>query len=168
MGSYIFFWGQKQEYTPTWFSLFLANGAKTPIVDLMSRLWGGVGQANLAPFLDSIIIKGEDLGRYGELKPSRVFTASVECWDPENDTLRHEWKILPDGPFFTYIADRGKVEILPDQLHGLIRQQEGNQITFQAPATIGSYRLFVYVYDNQGNGAYANRPLFVVNNELEE
>src|SRR5690606_10625770 len=48
LGSLIFYWGQKQETTHTWFSLFDEHGSKTEVVAAAERAWTGGG--TLAPF----------------------------------------------------------------------------------------------------------------------
>jgi hypothetical protein len=168
LGSYIFLWGQKQEYTPTWFSLFTENGAKTPLVDLMFSLWNNSKPTNLSPFLDSLTIDGWGADFNVNLKAGQVYSASVKGFDPEHDPISYHWEILPDGPFYTYLPGRGKEEIRPDPIPDLIIQDHGNRILFQAPASLGPFRILVYAYDTHGNGSYANLPFLSTNHELTE
>lgn len=46
VGSYAFLWGQKQEVTSTWFSMFLADGARLAPVDVLQEIWTGKAPAN--------------------------------------------------------------------------------------------------------------------------
>src|SRR5690606_27952295 len=41
LGSLIFYWGQKQETTHTWFSLFDEHGNKTEAVAAAEEIWSG-------------------------------------------------------------------------------------------------------------------------------
>ncbi len=41
LGSYVFFWDQKQERTPTWYGMFLADGSETETIDVMHYIWTG-------------------------------------------------------------------------------------------------------------------------------
>ena len=41
LGSFIFFWGQKQEITHTWYSLFDEFGNKTESVSSAEEIWSG-------------------------------------------------------------------------------------------------------------------------------
>ncbi len=166
LGSYVFYWGQKQEYTPTWFSLFAENGDKTPLVDLMFKLWSGGQPANRAPFLDDLDIDELRDSSSRELTAGRTYSASVRASDAEQNPLRFTWEILPDGPFFTYLPGRGKTEIRPKQLEKLIIEDRGEHIVFRAPANFGPFRLFVHAYDGHGNACCANLPFFVSNNAL--
>lgn len=169
MGSYVFLWGQKQEHTPTWFSMFTEQGDKTPLVDLLFELWNGKPYAgNLAPFLDSLIIdrQGAKPSRY--LSAGKVVTASVRSSDPENDSLQYSWEIFPDNQVFEFDKTPGKgwIEIRPQPLPNLLLAQKENQINFRIPLVAGPYRLLVYARDGHGNGSYANMPFYVVNNSL--
>ena len=56
VGSYAFLWGQKQEATSSWFSMFLQTGEKTPRVDAMARAWTGRWPENRAPVLDEVAV----------------------------------------------------------------------------------------------------------------
>lgn len=168
LGSYVFYWGQKQEYTPTWFSFFAENGDKTALVDLMSRLWDGRQPANRAPLLNDLDVEELRNSASRELIAGRTYTASVKAFDPEQNPLRFHWEILPDGPFFTYVPGRGKTEIRPKQLEKLFIKEQGERIVFRAPVNFGPFRLFVHVYDGHGNACSANLPFFVTNENLIE
>lgn len=167
LGSYVFYWGQKQEFTPTWFSFFAENGEKTALVDLMHRLWSARQPADRAPLLHDLDIEEwRNAAISRELIAGRTYTASVKASDPEQNTLRFHWEILPDGPFFTYLPGKGKTEIRPRQLEKTIIREEGEWVVFRAPANFGPYRLFVHAYDGHGNACSANIPFFVTDNSL--
>ncbi|MBV6440256.1 MAG: hypothetical protein EPGJADBJ_01921 [Saprospiraceae bacterium] len=168
LGSYVFYWGQKQEYTPTWFSFYTENGDKTALVDLMWRLWSNLQPANRAPLLEDLKVHGWDNSANLQLSAGSTCQASVKASDPDGDPLRFQWEILPDGPFFTYLPGRGKTEIRPRQLEELFIEENGGQIIFRAPANFGPFRLFVYAFDGQGNACSANLPFFVTNHSLTE
>ena len=168
MGSYVFYWGQKQEYTPTWFSFFTENGLKTPLVDAMTMLWSGRQPENKAPFIDSLLVDGKGESRHLELDFDKTHTASIRAIDPEGDDLQYSWEVIPDGPFFEYLPNAGKVEIRPKAIGNLIIQQSGNKIVFRSPPKPGAYRVLVYAYDGKGSGTYANLPFFLSNKSLAE
>ncbi len=72
----------------------------------------------------------------------------------EGDPLRYEWMIMQEK---TAAADGG----LPNGIPGLIAAQGGANITFKAPAAIGAYRLYVFVYDDHNKVASAVIPFYV-------
>ena len=159
LGSFIFYWGQKQEATPSWFSLFTESGGKTALVDVMHELWGGHPPTNYAPLLDSLSIEGRVGGDvFRPLTVGRIYSASVKGFDPEGEPLTYHWEILPDGPFFDYVPNYGRVELRPTPIPGLIVEDLGERIRFQAPSHLSTFRILVYAHDSQGNGAYANIP----------
>ncbi|OYY64950.1 MAG: glycosyl hydrolase, partial [Rhizobiales bacterium 35-66-30] len=51
-GALPFYWGQKQEVTPTWHSLFLPSGEWTETVEAMAESWGGQPPADPKAKLD--------------------------------------------------------------------------------------------------------------------
>ncbi len=166
MGSFVFYWGQRQETTPTWFSFFLNNGAKTVLVDLMSELWNGSSVSNRAPFLDSIIIDGRGADSNVFLHPGKLYSAVVRSSDPEQDAIDYRWEILKNGPFYTYIPGKGRREVPSKSIPDLVAKQQGTNIQFKAPVESGSYRMMIYAFDGQGNGSYGNMPFYVLNNNL--
>ncbi len=54
IGDYVFLWGQKQERTPTWYGMFLADGSATETVDFMQFAWTGAWPANRAPRVEAL------------------------------------------------------------------------------------------------------------------
>jgi hypothetical protein len=59
LGSYAFLWGHKMEGTETWFGMFLADGARTAAVDVMTELWSGRRPAERAPVVGPLQAEGE-------------------------------------------------------------------------------------------------------------
>ena len=62
LGSYVFLWGQKQEVTSTWFSMFLGDGARLAAVDTLQEIWTGKVPANRCPEMKSLVIDGAASG----------------------------------------------------------------------------------------------------------
>lgn len=51
LGTFCLFWGQTQETTATWFSMFLPTGERTPSIDVIVRAWSGAEPANPSPII---------------------------------------------------------------------------------------------------------------------
>jgi len=156
MGSYVFIWAQKQERTPTWYGMFLANGNVTETVDAMQYLWKGAWPENRCPSLESFILDDQTAYDNIKLKVGEKYTASVVATDHENDPITYRWEILPES---TDLGTGGDYESRPQTL--LSMEVEQAEIEMDAPMNPGAYRLFVYATDNGGRSATANIPFFV-------
>jgi hypothetical protein len=158
LGSYVFYWaGFKQETTHTWFCMFDKEGLESPLVGLMHSLWTGTRMQNEAPVADSIRI-----GQYNHYYPlvadkGTPLTATAYAKDPDGDKLTYKWEIRPEAVYASYA---GQGEKIPEPVSGLIAG-EGESITFTAPSQPGPYRLFAYVYDDNGHFSSVNLPFFV-------
>jgi len=158
VGSYVFLWRQHQERTHTWFGMFDKNGLETEAVDVMHHAWTGRWPTNRSPRLDSVKIGHKTAAEGVYLQATRTYEATVWASDPEADSLRYKWEVLPEGTNFPY---GGNGENLPPALPGLIDQPAQRQVSFRAPMGTGAYRLFVYAYDDHGHWTTANIPFFV-------
>jgi hypothetical protein len=58
VGSYAFLWGNKQEYTSTWYGLFSEEGMPTEAIDAIEYCWKGTFPENLSPSVDSFFVNG--------------------------------------------------------------------------------------------------------------
>jgi len=156
MGSYVFLWAQKQERTPTWYGMFLANGNVTETVDAMQYIWTGAWPENRCPALESLVL--DELTAYDNvrLKAGAKYTARVQAKDHEGDPLTYRWEVLPES---TDLGMGGDFETTPETL--LSMEVGQNEIELDAPNNIGAYRLFIYVTDDGGRSATANIPFFV-------
>ncbi|MEM9400846.1 MAG: glycoside hydrolase family 2 TIM barrel-domain containing protein [Pseudomonadota bacterium] len=155
LGSHVFFWGQKQETTSTWFGMFLPSGEKLPRVDAMAYAWTGEWPENRAPKLQSL----ETPVALGEVAPGSRSWAEADIIDREGDELSYTWEILAES------NDRrigGDAEAVPPSFPDAIRKGQGTpRIEFRAPKTPGAYRLFVSAYDGEGGAVVHNLPFIV-------
>lgn len=158
VGSYVFLWGQKQERTPTWYGLFLESGEKTETVDVMYNIWNETWPDNRAPKLMAATLNGMSATDNIMLEPGRVYSASVQTSDPDNDVLTYHWEIKAES---TDLGEGGDEESTPPSLTDVIENPTEAEITLAAPNTPGAYRLFVYAFDGNGGAAHANIPLYV-------
>jgi hypothetical protein len=155
MGSCVFFWGQKQERTPTWYGMFLENGNKTETVDAMHFLWKGEWPENRCPSLDSVKLNGLSASDNIWVQKGKEFNAEVFVTDHENDSLTYYWEILPES---TDLGVGGDYEERPET-HTKVKEYAKTNL--MAPEEPGAYRLFIYVTDIHQQSATANIPFFV-------
>jgi hypothetical protein len=158
LGSYVFFWGQKQERTPTWYGMFLKSGEETEPVDVMQYFWTGAWPTNRCPRLEGIWLDEKEATRNIHLQPGRNYVAKVQASDPDHDPLTCSWEVMEES---TERKIGGDAESVPKKLPALIAQPNQSEITIRAPDQAGAYRLFAYVFDGRGHAAHANIPFYV-------
>jgi hypothetical protein len=158
LGSYVFFWGQKQERTPTWYGMFLKSGEETAAVDVMHYSWTGAWPANRSPELEGVWLDQKKAAQNVHLKPGQTYAAKVLASDPDQDPLVYSWEIMEESAEHKVGGD---AELTPRSLPDLIAQPDKSEITLKAPTKPGAYRLFTYVFDGKGHAAHANIPFYV-------
>ncbi|MFD2245413.1 glycoside hydrolase family 2 TIM barrel-domain containing protein [Pontibacter ruber] len=158
LGSYVFLWGYKYETTPTWFSLVSEGGEETELMGVMRELWTGKPKQNKAPYIAYLQVDSAFASDNVYLKPSGEYTSNVYTFDPEGDSLNLRWELLPE----TVSEDGNSIkEEKPAPLPDAFQQASGSTVRLKAPGKKGPYRLYVYVYDGQGNVSTANFPFYV-------
>lgn len=164
VGSYVFLWGQKQERTPTWYSMIIENlpgveitGVSCPSVDVMRLHWSGSWPSNRAPAVDRMTINDRLAEENVRLATGEAFTARVAAIDPENDGLNYIWELLEEP---VMLGVGGSHEPRPVGLGDVVKGSDP-QLRLQAPDRAGEYRLFVYVLDGNGHVGTANIPFRV-------
>lgn len=166
LGSFCFLWGQKEERTPTWFSMFVENGAKvdglplngekTPMVEAMQRVWSGEEPSQTAPVVEQLSIDGKVARQSVKVNLDTPFIAHIPCIDRECYKLTYVWELLREA---TKTATGGAYEPRPERI-GDCRTTQVPEIELSLNET-GNYRLYVYVLDNTGYASTANIPFRV-------
>lgn len=159
LGSFAFYWSEKQETTHTWYGLFL-DGLQTESIDVLQHLWTGEWPKNRAPQVTALSIEGFADPRNLTLKPGANHRASVGASDPDGDQLSFHWDIrsevvIPKNSYAGGLEKRAK------PIPGLIAEPNASMAAFTAPENPGAYRLFVTATDGRGHIAYGNIPFQV-------
>jgi hypothetical protein len=160
LGACVFYWGQKQEVTHTWFGLFAPNGEVSAAAQAMQYIWTGRQPAHKAPELQYMLVEGKGAKDNILLGPGTVHSAELLLESPGNDALRFEWEVLPEDWFIRSRNDANLQK--PPVLDSLLLSGEGAKARFRAPSREGPYRIFVTVYDAYGNFATTNTPFYVI------
>ncbi|MGH8195217.1 MAG: glycoside hydrolase family 2 TIM barrel-domain containing protein [Woeseiaceae bacterium] len=158
IGSYVFLWGQKQERTPTWYGMFLADGTATETIDVMHYIWNGAWPDNRAPSIGGMFLDSKSAGQDVVVTAGLQYDANVLALDPDGDALDFRWEIMRESTATQSGGDREKI---PETLPGLIRPTNQGRVLVTAPGEPGAYRLFVYVYDDRDHAGHANIPFQV-------
>ncbi len=153
LGSYVFTWGFKMEATPTWYGMFLADGAPLGAVDVMTELWSGRAPANLAPTVEPLVVEGES-----QLDPGGEVRVRAIVNDPEGAAIRVRWVLRRESGEY---ATGGDFRPVPPEVEGAVLDGRANGVTVRMPKDPGRYRLFLHAYDAAGSAATANVPLLV-------
>ncbi len=153
LGSYAFLWGQKQEVTATWFSMFLADGTRLGAAEAISELWTGQPPANHVPVIKALTFQGSQSG-----KPGATGAAVLEASDPEGDPLKVTWLLERDPGEY---GSGGDKEAAPPSYPDSIIKADQKTATITFPKDGGLYRLFATVRDDHGGGAVVNVTLRV-------
>ena len=159
IGSYVFLWGQKQETTPTWYGLFLEDGTETGVMDVLQYNWTGKWPINQSPQIDEVTINGKNSYQSVYVEPGQVCDLVVVNSDKDNDPLQYKYEILPESQD---IKSGGDLESRPEGVKFKVKSDSGDgNLSFKAPTKAGPYRMFIYIYDGNGNAATANIPFYV-------
>ena len=159
LGSYAFLWGQKQERTHTWFSLFTEDGESTSAVDVLQFVWTGRAPANQAPVIESLRLARRPATDSVRLAAGKRYTAKAAVTDPDDDPLVFRWRVKPES---TATVVGGDYEAAIDDIPGLfVGDATQAEVELTSPEAPGTYRLYVMVYDGQGHAAHANIPFLV-------
>ncbi|MFT4772462.1 MAG: hypothetical protein ACI9D1_002501 [Cryomorphaceae bacterium] len=158
VGSYVFLWGQKQETTPTWYGLFLEDGKETGVMDELEKGWSGKYPENRSPQIENYLLNGKTRFNGVYLETGSVATATIDATDADGDQLTYRWEILPESTDIKVGGDKeSKPEAIDIKLEG---EPKDGGISFRVPKKEGAYRLFLYVYDGNGNAATGNFPFY--------
>ncbi len=158
LGGYAFCWGQKQEVTATWFSMFLSDGTRLGAAEAVAELWTGKAPANRVPVIKSLTLNCAPRGQ-----PGTTGLAALEASDPEGEPLKITWSLQRDpGDYGT----GGDQEAVPPTFPDAIVKTEQQTATIVFPKEGGLYRLFATVRDDHGGGAVANVALRVAGPEV--
>jgi len=159
LGDLAFYWGQKQERTHTWFSIFDQEERTSELFYTLNELWGGqMGNAKYPPKIRYMLI--DEKGARDNLiyKPNMQKTAKLTFEHEIDSTYQFVWEIYAEGWDYN-IADIEKdpIKISQDTV------VENSSYTFKTPSKSGPYRIFVNVYDGFGNFSTTNTPFYVLN-----
>lgn len=152
-GQIVFYWGQKQEVTPTWHSLLLQNGEWTRSAEVLAHHWGGATpNGNRAPRILSLKFAQEN-----EWAKDATVRAEIAVEDPDGDQVGVVWTVMAES---TENKKFGDAETVPQAFPQSLRDPGPKGVSI-AGLQPGNYRLFATVRDGKGAAATANLPFRV-------
>ncbi len=159
LGSFVFFYAQKNEYTPTWYSFFGRNKLKTQAVFELKNIWKNENENFPGPELDYILLNKKGANRSIVLQPQTIAHAEVKLPDSKEQKLNFHWEIRPESWYETSESR------MPTNIQF---NKNGKEVSFETPSEEGPYRIFLYLTDDTEYYATANIPFYVLNPGNEE
>lgn len=193
LGSLVFYWGTKLERTHTWFSLF-KDGYRSEIIKVIENLWqqsdispelnrmdykmvntgdsdqersvhqDDLNNVHIAPKLIGLnYMLVNDLEALDNIifSPGELSHADLFFHENIDDSVRIEWEIYPEA----WYNNSNEIVIKNYKPIDTFINSEENRTTFSAPAEEGPYRIFAYVYNQDGFFATINTPFYVLDNK---
>ncbi len=159
IGTFIFYWGRKNEVTPTWYSLFGPDKKKTQAVFELEKIWKNHDSIYSGPELDYLFLNSK--GANASILLSSNTQAEAEVILPsgkEDQVLNYKWEIRKES-----WDDFDKSEVVEN-----VKMLQGERkTTITTPEEEGPYRLFVYLTDESEYIATANIPFYVLKKQDE-
>lgn len=163
LGSTVFYWGQKQERTHTWFNIFDEEGRKSQVFYELKNIWKNEpSRFNLPPQIKYMLVNNKGAKDNLVFRPDEVVNARVLLNSGIDSTLHFKWEIHDEG--WNY-AGGGAAHKLTNKISTEIENVKLNEVLFQIPTLEGPYRIFVHIYDQFGNFATTNTPFYVLNSK---
>lgn len=161
LGSITFYWGFRQEYTPTWYSVFDENGVPNEIMEALADCWKDTQTIHISPRVKYTLV--DSLGAKDNIivSPGTMHKAMLLFEVPKDaDSLRYCWEILNED-WVTW-GSTWKDFKKPKSAIGLVVDSTIQSPFFKAPEKEGPYRIYVTVFNSRGFCATANTPFYVV------
>ena len=151
IGSFVFYWGQKDEFTPTWYSLFL-DDKKSEGVFQLENIWKNIEREFPGPRLDYILLNEKGAAENIILSPGEMANARIVLPKAQAD-LNYHWQILRESWYERLTSEQYDSNIYED----------GKRMKFEAPYEEGPYRLHLVITNDSDYFATANIPFYVLN-----
>lgn len=143
IGGVAYCWHDRIDGTATWFGITDHKGRKKPTYYALKEVWKGDTTQPVLPRIDiEWETKNMIAGKYTQFRAIQIDSGSVE--------VAYEWSL----------QNKAGTEKFPGYIRSL---GNGNHITMKIPEIAGSYRLYLYAYDDQGNVTTVSHPIEVKN-----
>lgn len=157
MGDLTFFWGNKFETTPTWFSYFTPAGHRSEMAHTLGQLWTNQQEAFPGPSVEYLLVNGNGQGYNHLLSPGTEALAEVKFKQTPDTSATVEWEIREED-----WQNRGSAQIVESQQTEQFSEQSADRAVFRVPDATGPYRIYYRVSTAAGYFTAANLPFYVV------
>ncbi|MDF4221118.1 hypothetical protein PXC01_05925 [Maribacter sp. M208] len=156
LGSLAFYWGQKQETTHTWFSLFDEQGLKTQVVHELKNVWSDKKDSYKGPEIKKILLNDKEGWHNMVFTPNEIIKGKIFLGNVGSD-YEFQWQILPEK------WGRSSYDEVIYNQDELIVNEDENSVLFKCPEIKGPYRLYYKITNETGYFATANIPFYSMN-----
>src|SRR5690606_37221205 len=154
-GSFIFYWGHKNEVTPTWYSMFSKDKMKTQGVYEMGKKWNkNKKEIFPGPELEYILLNGKGAAENIIMQQGKLGQVEIKLPDNKQQNLEYHWEVRKESWYAYHISEIENVGLF---------HTTGNLSTFKSPVDEGPYRVFLYATNGTEYIATANIPFYVLN-----
>jgi hypothetical protein len=156
LGALVFYWGQKQEVTPTWFSLFDETGIPSEAVAVMRQHWTGRHSPDDAPRALYMLLNNKGAADNIMLRADVTASAELLMQGEPTQALDLRWEVWQEDWYTGMHRAPQKI------LDTLMLHTDHKKFSFKTPLREGPYRIYVKAWDNSGHYVTANTPFYVV------
>lgn len=176
LGAYVFIWGTKQEYTPTWFSLFSPwpKLQETELTETCMQEWKGISPNLLSPSIDALTINGASDTSNIYVQPGTTPELAIYLANKVQGPLLLRWELAEEvAEYLSSSYKSQKPKIIADSTWKFHQEAQyaGNsggrqRITFRfkTPDYNGPFRIYLYAVNKNGKASTANASFFVHKN----
>ncbi len=174
LGSYVFFWGYRYEYTPTLFSLFTDHGEPTECIDVIQKMWSGYFPLTRAPSIHSLKIHNKNDVENIYLERKKLYQATLVFDTASFKSLELRWEVRKDDIEYLDASYDSKIPkvVASDSisLSGIITKitiansgDKSGQLEFDfiTCKERGPYRLYIYLRNGYDKVATINGCFYV-------
>ena len=162
LGSLAFYWGNKLERTYSWFSYFI-DDHKSEIVAGLEALWNNLDVPVQNFNIRSMQIEGKPASENLIFAPNEMKVSELDM-DNQGKTVEIKWEVYKEAwPWgWTSRQDSSFKLFNPKKVVDTSMECNGTSVSFITPQEEGPYRIFAFVYDQEGYFATANVPFYIL------
>jgi hypothetical protein len=162
LGTLAFYWGNKMERTYTWFSYFV-DDYKLECIAELEALWKNTGVPAERFKIQGMVIDGRQATGNLVFAPNNLKLAEI-YFDKKSEHLPVKWEIYEEAWPWAWSSRQDSSFTLfdPKKKVNTFIGFSGNSAEFITPEKEGPYRIFAFIYDQEGYFATANVPFYIL------
>ena len=154
MGDLAFYWGNKFESTPSWYSFFTPDGHVSEMAFALGKVWSGEEGKFPGPSVEYLLLDGNGEASNHVLSAATLTRASVSFHTPPAPGDSYHWEIRPED--WQVVGEANTI------ISGLLVEESADRAVFRTPSAPGPYRLYYRVESASGYFSADNIPFYVL------